>query len=72
MLNPFKSLGYIKRPIYPVALDLLKDLEILLEITVKGLAVDREDVKPYWKSEKGHICIGDQRSYYLQVFQKLY
>ena len=33
-------------------------------------AVDREDLEPYWKSEK--ISLGDQQSYYLQVFQRLY
>ena len=35
-------------------------------------AVDREDLKPYWKSEEGHISLGDQQSYYLQVFQRLH
>ena len=32
--------------------DLLKDLAILSEKTVRRSAVDREDLKPHWKSEK--------------------
>ena len=50
--------------------DLLKALAILSETTVRRSAVDREDLKPYWKSEKGHISLGDKQSYYLQVFSK--
>ena len=42
-----------------VAPDLVKALSILSDTT----AVDREDLKPYWKSEKGHISLGDQQSY---------
>ena len=42
------------------------------DTTVRRSAVDRQDLKPYWKSEKGLICLGDQPSYYLQVFQRLY
>ena len=50
MLNPVKSLGYIRcysssspRP--------LKALTILSDTTVRTSAVDWEDLKPYWKSE---------------------
>ena len=35
-----------------VAPDQLKTLAILSDTTVKRSAVDREDLKPYWKSEK--------------------
>ena len=35
-----------------IALDLLKDLEILSDTSVRRSTVDREDLKPYWKSEK--------------------
>ena len=35
-----------------VAPDLLKALAILSDTTVRRSAVDREDLKPYWKSEK--------------------
>ena len=52
--------------------DLLKALAILSDITVRRSAVDRENLKLYWKSEKGHISLDDQQSYYLQVFQRLY
>ena len=50
-----------------VAPDLLKALAILSDTTGRRSAVDREELKPYWKSEKGHISLGDQQSYYLQV-----
>ena len=55
-----------------VAPDLLKTLAILSDTTVRRSAVDREDLKPYWKSENGHISLGDQQPYYLQVFQRLH
>ena len=35
-----------------VAPDLLKALAVLSDTTVRRPAVDREDVKPYWKSER--------------------
>ena len=35
-----------------VAPDLLKALAILSVTTVRGSAVDQEDLKTYWKSEK--------------------
>ena len=35
-----------------VAPDLLKALAILLDTTVRRPAVDEEDLKPYWKSQK--------------------
>ena len=73
MPKPVKSLDYIKcHTTARVAPDLLKALVILSDTTVRRSAVDREDLKPYWKSEKGHISLGDQQSYYLQVFQRLY
>ena len=54
-----------------VAPDLLKALPILSDTTVRRSAVDWEDIKPYWKSEKDHISLGDQQFYYYQVFQRL-
>ena len=48
-----------------VAPDLLKALAILSDTTVRRSAVDQQDLKPYWKSEKSHISLGDQQSYYL-------
>ena len=53
-----------------VALCLLKDLAIISHTTVKRSAVHWEDLKPYWKSDKSHISVDDQQSYYLQVFQR--
>ena len=47
MPNPVKSLGYI------AATDLLKSLAILSDTTVRRSAVDQEELKSYWKSEKG-------------------
>ena len=52
--------------------DLLKALAIFSDTTLRRSAVDREDLKPYWKSEKSHISLGGQESYYLQAFQRLY
>ena len=52
--------------------DLLKDQAILSETTVRRSAVGWEDLKPYWKLEKGHISLCDQHSYYLQVFPRIY
>ena len=51
MANPVKSLGYISATVW-VAPDLFKGLVILSDTTVRGSAVDQEDLKPYWKSEK--------------------
>ena len=55
-----------------VAPGLLKAQAVLSDTTVRRSAVDREDVKPNWKSEKGHISLGDQQFYYLQISQRLY
>ena len=51
----------------PVAPDKWKALAILSNTAVRRSAVDREDLKPYGKSEKGHISWGDHQAYYLQV-----
>ena len=52
--------------------ELSKALAILSDTTVRRSAVDREDLNPYWKSEKSQISLGDQQSYYLQVFQRIH
>ena len=57
-----------KRP--KVAPDLLKALAILSDATIRRSAVDQENLKSYEKSEV--ISVGDQQSYYLQVFRRLY
>ena len=44
--------------------DLLKALVVLSDTTVRRSAVDQEDLKLYWKSQKGHISQGDQQSYH--------
>ena len=46
-----------------------KAIVILSDTTLRRSAVDREDLKPYWKSKKGHISPGDQQYYYLHVFK---
>ena len=44
-----------------VAPDLLKALTILSDTDVRKSAVDWEDLKPDWKSEKSpHFSLGDQ------------
>ena len=52
MPNSVESLGYISNATAQVIPDLLKGLAILSDTTVRRSAVDREDLKPYWKSEK--------------------
>ena len=71
MPNPVKSLGYIKwyssrspRPI--------KIPSNSTNTTVRRSAVDLEDLKPYWKSKKGHTSRDDPQFYYLHVFTQLY
>ena len=71
MSNPIKSVGYVKC-YNSRSPRLAKPQAILSDTTVGRSAVDREDLKPCCKSEKGHISLGDQQSYYLQVFQRLY
>ena len=39
--------------------DLLKDLVILSDTTIRRSAADQEDLKPNCKSEKGHISLDD-------------
>ena len=63
MPNLGKSLGYVKcysssswRPV--------KIPSNLSDTTVRKSAVDWENLKPYWKSEKGHISLDDQQSYF--------
>ena len=52
MPNPVKALG-ISSATARVALDVLKAIiTILSDKTVRRSAVDREDLKPYWKLEK--------------------
>ena len=51
---------------------LLNTLAILSDTTVRRSAVDQEDLKPYWKTKKGHISLGDQQAYHLQVFARFY
>ena len=69
--NIWPEIGYIK--CYSSSSpSLLNTLAILSDTTVRRSAVDRKDLKAYWKSEKNHISLGDQQSCYLQVFQRLY
>ena len=52
-----------------VAPDLLKALAILSDTTVRRSAVDQEEPKPYWKSEKGHISLGVQQTIIYKVIK---
>ena len=54
-----------------VAPELLKALVILSNTTARRSTVDQEDLKSYWKSEKGHISLWSKENYYLQVFQRI-
>ena len=51
--------------------ELLKASAILSDTTIRRSAVDWEDLKSYWKSEKDHISLGDQQFYYVQVFKDI-
>ena len=55
-----------------VASDLLKSQSILSDKTVRRSVVDWEDPNHTRNQKKGHISVGDQQFYYLQVFQRLY
>ena len=70
MPNPVESLGYIKC----YSLSSLRYIKspILSHTTVRRSAVDWKDVIPFWKSNKDRISLGEQQSYYLQIFQRLY
>ena len=52
MPNPVESFRYIKYYTACILLNILKTLAILSDPTVIQSAVDQEDLKPYWKSEK--------------------
>ena len=52
MPNSEESFGYISNATAQVTPDLLKALAILSDTTVRRSAVDQEDLKPYWKSER--------------------
>ena len=69
--QPLSEAIDISRATARVALDLLKALAILSHTTINRSAVDLKDLRPYWKSEKGHTSLNDQQSYYLQVSQIL-
>ena len=43
---------------------------ILSNTTARRSTVD-QDLKSYWKSEKGHISLWSKENYYLQVFQRI-
>ena len=63
--NPVKILGYIK--CYSLSSpELFKVLTILSDTTLRRYAVEREYLKPYWRSEKGQISEGDEQAYYFQ------
>ena len=62
-----KGLDILKATVR-VAPDLLKALAILSDTTERGSAVDREDLNHTGSQNKSHISLGDQQSYYLQVF----
>ena len=64
MPNPFEWFGYSSATAR-VAPDLLKDLAILSDTTIRRSAAYRENLKLY-------IPLGDQQTYYFANFQRLY
>ena len=71
MRNFIENLGYVSATAR-IAPDLLKSQAVLSGTTVRRSAVGREDLKPNWKSEKCPHFLGDQQTYYVQVFKRLY
>ena len=59
----------ISRATAQVAPDLLKALAILSDTTVRRSAVDQEDLQ-IRNQKNNHISLGEQQSFYLQVFQR--
>ena len=55
-----------------VAPELLKAQAILSDTTVTRSAVDREDLKPYWKSEKRPHFSSWSTILLFTIFQRLY
>ena len=49
----------------PVAIYLLKVQAILSDTTVRRSAVERKDLKPYLKLQKGYISQHNQEAFYL-------
>ena len=70
MSDSAKSLRYITC-YNSTSPDLLKATAILSDTTVRRSAVDQEDLKQTGNKKKSHDSLGDQQSYYLQVFQRL-
>ena len=70
MSDSAKSLRYITC-YNSTSPDLLKATAILSDTTVRRSAVDQEDLKQTGNKKKSHNSLGDQQSYYLQVFQRL-
>ena len=68
--DPVKSLRYITC-YNSTSPDLLKAIAILSDTTVRRSAVDQEDLKQTGNKKKSHNSLGDQQSYYLQIFQRL-
>ena len=64
--KPFQKLWYIKCYGWSSP---RKTLAILSDITVRRSAVDPEDLKPYWKIEKGHISQGNHQFYCFKFFK---
>ena len=55
-----------------VSLTSLNTLAILSDTTLRRCAVNQEKQKHTENQKKGQISLGDQQSYYLQVFERLY
>ena len=60
--NPVKNLAYIKCYHLSVPPELLKALVFLSDTTSRRSAVNREDLKLHWKSEKSQISLGGQNA----------
>ena len=61
MPDPVESLGYIKCYNWSKP-SLLKARALLSNAAPRRFEVERENVKPYWRSGKDHICQDDQQA----------
>ena len=62
----------ISRPTAKIVTDLLNALAVLSDITVRRSAIAWKDLNHIGHQKKGHICLGDQQSFYVQVFPRLH
>ena len=64
MSNPVKKI--ITARVVP---SLFKELAVLSATTVRMSVIDQEELRPYWKSEKSQIFLGNQQAIFYKFFK---